>query len=227
MENKVCSNDVFGFVKTKVDVHTMGIYTMVNLLRDCGYKVVIAKDEIGEAVEKLQKLNNYSLFKRWIITNNINRISFSYRMDPQDGCDYFMTMYELLKADNMLAEQGGSIREMSFAGLPDACDLVRHKTNNHVLVFPGNESPVVSLRMYGVPENVLPKSLRNDNPYDKMRWNFAKKLVESENWKLESSQDHYGYKECGTDKDSYVARLNYAREKHSLPIIRTDRKSVV
>lgn len=221
MENKVCSNDVFGFVKTKVDVHTMGIYTMVNLLRDCGYKVVIAKDEIGEAVEKLQKLNNYSLFKSWIIINNVNRISFSYRMDPQDGCDYFMTMYELLKADNMFAEQGGPIREMSFAGLPDACDLVRHKTDNHVLIFPGNESPIVSLRMYGVPENVLPKSLRNDNPYDKMRWEFAKKLVESENWKLEPAQDHYGYKECGTDKDSYVARLNYAREKHSLPIIRT------
>lgn len=221
MENKVVSNDVFGFIKTKVDVHTMGIYTMANLLRDCGYKVVVAKDEIGEAVEKLQKLNNYSLFKNWINTNNVNRISFSYRMDPQDGCDYFMTMYELLKADNMFAEQGGPIREMSFAGLPDACDLVRHKTDNHVLIFPGNESPIVSLRMYGVPENVLPKSLRNDNPYDKMRWEFAQKLVESENWKLELPQDHYGYKECGTDKDSYVARLNYAKEKHSLPIIRT------
>lgn len=221
MENKVVSNDVFGFIKTKVDVHTMGIYTMANLLRDCGYKVVVAKDEIGEAVEKLQKLNNYSLFKNWIDTNNVNRISFSYRMDPQDGCDYFMTMYELLKADNMFAEQGGPIREMSFAGLPDACDLVRHKTDNHVLIFPGNESPIVSLRMYGVPENVLPKSLRNDNPYDKMRWEFAQKLVESENWKLELPQDHYGYKECGTDKDSYVARLNYAKEKHSLPIIRT------
>lgn len=221
MENKVCSNDVFGFVKTKVDVHTMGIYTMVNLLRDCGYKVVIAKDEIGEAVEKLQKLNNYSLFKSWIIINNVNRISFSYRMDPQDGCDYFMTMYELLKADNMLAEQGGPIREMSFAGLPDACDLVRHRIDNHVLIFPGNESPIVSLRMYGVPENVLPKSLRNDNPYDKMRLDFAKKLVESENWKLEQAQNHYGYKECGTDKDSYVARLDYAKETHSLPIIRT------
>ncbi len=221
MENKAHSNDVFGFIKTKVDVHTMGIYTMANLLRDCGYKVVVAKDEIGEAVEKLQKLNNYSLFKNWIDTNNVNRISFSYRMDPQDGCDYFMTMYELLKADNMFAEQGGPIREMSFAGLPDACDLVRHKTDNHVLIFPGNESPIVSLRMYGVPENVLPKSLRNDNPYDKMRWEFAQKLVEGENWKLELPQDHYGYKECGTDKDSYVARLNYAKEKHSLPIIRT------
>lgn len=221
MENKVISNDVFGFIKTKVDVHTMGIYTMANLLRDCGYKVIIAKDDIGEAVEKLQKVNNYSLFKHWIEVNNINRIGFSYRMDPKDGCDYFMTMYELLKADNMLAEQGGPIKDMSFAGLPDACDLVTQKTDGRILVFPGNELPVVSLKMYGVPEEALPASLNNDNPYDNMRWDFAKKLIESERWKIEPAQDHYGYKECGTDKDSYVARLEYAALKHSLPIIRT------
>ena len=221
MENKVISNDVFGFIKTKVDVHTMGIYTMANLLRDCGYKVIIAKDEIGEAVEQLQKVNNYSLFKHWIVSNNISRISFSYRMDPMDGCDYFMKMYKSLKSDNMLKEQGGPIKEMSFAGLPDACDLVRHKTDGKILIFPGNEPPVESLRMYGVPESVLPKSLVNDNPYDKMRWDFAKKLVESERWKLEPALDHYGYKECGKSNDSYIARLNYAREKHSLPIIRT------
>ena len=221
MENKVVSNDVFGFIKTKVDVHTMGIYTMANLLRDCGYKVFIAKDNIGEAVEKLQKVNNYSLFKHWIEVNNINRIGFSYRMDPRDGCDYFMKMYELLKTDNMLEEQGGPIKELSFAGLPDACDLVTQKTNGRILVFPGNEPPVVSLKMYGVPEEAFPASLNNDNPYDNMRWDFAKKLIESERWRKEPAQDHYGYQECGTDKDSYIARLEYAVSKHSLPIIRT------
>ena len=30
-----------------------------------------------------------------------------------------------------------------------------------------------------------------------------------------------GYKECGTDKDSLIARLEYARNRNSLPIIRT------
>lgn len=221
MENKVISNDVFGFIKTKVDAHTMGIYTMANLLRDCGYKVVIANDDIGEAVEQISKINNYSLFKHWILTNAINRISFSYRMDPIDGYKYFMQMYAHLKSDNMLEAQGGPIKEISFAGLPDACELVSQKTNRHILIFPGNESPLESLRMYGVPENVLPKSLVNDNPYDKMRWDFAKELIESDRWKFEPVQDHYGYKECGKNNDSYVARLNYAREKHSLPIIRT------
>lgn len=221
MENNVHSEDVFGFIKPLVDVHTMGIYTIANLLRDCGYKVVMAKDDINEAVEKLYKVNNYSLLKHWVEVNNINRIGFSYRMDPQDGCDYFMTLYELLKSDNMLAEQGGPIREMSFAGLPDTCELIKQKTNGKVILFPGNEPPIVSLRMYGVPEDMLPASLNNDNPYDNMRWDFAKRLIESERWKLEPAQDHYGYKECGEKNDSYIARLEYARSKHSLPIIRT------
>lgn len=221
MENNVISKDVFGFIKTKVDAHTMGIYAIANLLRECGYKVVIAKDDIGEAIEKLNKINNYSLFKHWIESNNISILGFSYRMDPKDGFDYFMTMYEMLRSDNMFAEQGGQIKQLTFAGLPDTCKMISRKTDGKILVFPGNESPIFSLRMYGVPENVLPKSLVKDDFYDKMRWNFAKKLIEDEYWRLETVQDHYGYNECGKANDSYVARLNYARSKHSLPIIRT------
>lgn len=221
MKPKVISKDVFGFVKPLVDVHTMGIYTIANLLRDCGYKVVMAKDDVSEAVERIQKINNYSLFKKWIEDNNINRISFSYRLDPQEGCDYFMALYLALKSDNMFKENGGPINEISFAGLPDTCDLVKAKTNGKVLLFPGNEPPVESLRMYGVPEDAFSSSLINENEYDKMRLTFAKKLVESEQWKLELPQDHFGYKECGKENDSYVARMEYAISKHSLPIIRT------
>lgn len=221
MKHSASPNDVFGFIKPQVDVHTMGIYTIANLLRDCGYKVVVADDEIGEAIEDLKKINNYGLLKKWILDNHISRIGFSYRLDPQEGCDYFMTLYEQLSSDNMLVEQGGPIQQMSFAGLPDTCELVQGKTNGKVLVFPGKETPVETLRMYGVDESALPKSLINDNEYDKMRWDFAKELIASEKWKLESAPDHYGYKECGKDNDSYVKRLEYAQSKHSLPIIRT------
>ena len=92
MENKVVSNDVFGFVKPRVDVHTMGIYTIANLLRDCGYKVILAKDDVNEAIEKLQKINNYSLFKQWLLSNKINRIGFSYRLECIRMRSYFIGM---------------------------------------------------------------------------------------------------------------------------------------
>lgn len=218
---KLDLKDVFGFIKPLVDVHTMGVYTIANLLRDCGYKVFVSKDDINEAVENIHKINNYSLVKQWIVNNKITRLGFSYRLDPKEGSDYFMSLYSLLKADNMLEAQGGQISQIFFAGLPDTCDIVKGKTNGKVLVFPGNESPIESLKMLNVPEYLMPKALNLQNPYDDMRWAFAKKMIESERYKLEPSQDHYGYPTCGTDTDSYVDRLNYARSKHSLPIIRT------
>ena len=213
--------DIFGFIKPLVDVHTMGVYTIANLLRDCGYKVFIAKDDVCEAVESIQKLNHYGLVKRWILDNHINRLGFSYRLDPQEGCDYFMALFEHLRVDNMLAVNGGILKEISFAGLPDTCALVKGKTNGQVMVFPGNESPIESLSMYGVPKDKLPAALTQDNEYDRMRWNFAKELIASEKYKIEQAQDHYGYAECGKDNDSFIARLQYAKKKHSLPIIRT------
>lgn len=221
MKHNAISNDIFGFVKPLVDVHTMGIFTMANLLRDCGYKVHIAHDDVAEAVENIHKVNNYSLVKKWILDNSINRLGFSYRLDPQEGCDYFMSLYEHLKGDKMMTDDGGIITAVSFAGLPDTCDMVMAKTNGKVLCFKGNETPVESLRMYDVPDELLPTSLVNDNPYDKMRWEFAERLIASERYKMEPSLDHLGYVECGKDNDTFVARLKYARNKHSLPIIRT------
>lgn len=221
MATKTNPNDIFGFMKPLVDVHTMGIFTMANLLRDCGYKVHIAPDEVNQALEDIHKLNNYSLVKRWITDNCINRIGFSYRLDPKEGCDYFMSLYEHLKGDNMLIEDGGTIKEVNFAGLPDTCEMVSAKTHQKVMVFKGNETPVESLRMYGVPEVLLPASLINDNPYDKMRWEFAEKLIASERYKVEPPLDHLGYPECGKDNDGFVKRLEYAKKKHALPIIRT------
>lgn len=221
MKPRVNTQDVFGFVKPAVDVHTMGIYTIANLLRDCGYKIHIAKDDVNSALENIQKVNNYSLVKRWIMDNGITRLGFSYRLDPKEGCDCFMALYTHLKDDNMFASEGGPLTEITFAGLPDTCELVRAKTDGQVLVFPGNEPPVQSLRMYGVPEEILPKSVVNDSEYDKIIRDFAKTLVESQRYLLEPAQDHYGYPTCGTDKDTFIDRLNYARSKGTLPVIRT------
>ena len=204
MKETIIRADVFGFIKPLVDVHTMGMFTMANLLRDCGYKVYVAPDDVNQAAEDSQKLNNYGLVKKWIIDNHINILGFSYRLDPKEGCDYFMSLYEHLKGDRMLKENGGPLSGVSFAGLPDTCEMVSAKTDKHVLVFKGNETPVESLHMYGIPETLMPTSLINDNPYDRMRWEFAKKLIESERYKKEPSLDHLGYPECGKDNDTFI-----------------------
>lgn len=220
MRNNNLRKDVFGFIKPLVDVHTMGMFTIANLLRDCGYVVHIADDAINEAIEDVHKVNNYSLLKKWIIDNGITRLSVSYRLDPIDGCDYFMSIYEHLRSDKMFVVNGGVINDVSFAGLPDTCEMIRSKTDK-VLLFKGDETPIESLRMYGIPEDLLPASLDNDNPYDRMRWEFAEKLIASERYKTEPPLDHYGYPECGKTNDGYLNRLHYAKKRHSLPIIRT------
>lgn len=221
MKHKAALKDVFGFIKPLVDVHTMGVYTMANLLRDCGYRVHVSNDDVNEAVEQIHKINNYSLVKSWIVKNGITRLGFSYRLDPVEGCDYFLSLYHHLKDDNMFADNGGQLQQIFFAGLPDTCELVKGKTHGEILVFPGNESPIESLTMLHVPEGLMPAALNQNNPYDNMRWDFAKKLIESGRYKMEQPLDHYGYKECGADNDTYVARLQYAKEKHALPIVRT------
>ncbi|MCM1141157.1 MAG: hypothetical protein NC453_21535, partial [Muribaculum sp.] len=118
-------------------------------------------------------------------------------------------------------DTNGPLSQFFFAGLPDTCKLVEGKTDGDIIVFPGNESPEASLRKLSIPESIIPHTLSQDNEYDKMRWDFAKKLIESERWRSVQAPDHYGYATCGTNNDSFVDRLIYAANKHSLPIIRT------
>ena len=212
---------IFGLLKPDVDVHTMGICTIANLLRDCGYTVHIAGEEVNSALEDVRKVNNWSLVKKWITENAITRIGFSYRLDPKEGCDFFMSFFSHLKEDDMLVEDGGTVEELSFAGLPETCRLIDAMSGGKVILFPGNETPVDSLRKYGVPEELIPSSVVNDSEYDRMIDGFARKYIESGKHLLQTPPDHYGYAECGTDRDSFVARLAYASDKGTLPLIRT------
>lgn len=212
---------VYGLLKPQVDVHTMGICTISNLLKDCGYAVHIAGDDVNSALEDIKKVNNWSLVKKWISDHGITRIGFSYRLDPKDGCDLFMSLYVRLIEDKMLVEDGGDIELVSFAGLPDTCELIEGHTSGKVLLFPGNETPVDSLKKYGVPDEFLPDSIVCDCQYDDMLKDFATKIIESGRYMNQQPLDHYGYHACGTERDSYIERRNYAESRHSLPIIRT------
>lgn len=218
--NRVYDHDVFGFLKTEVDVHTMGMATMSNLLRDCGYEVMIASADIMKAVGDIKKINNSGLLVKWIKDNKISHLSFSYRLDPQDGRDYFCTLYHQLKDLQMLDEDGGQIKSVAFAGLPDACELVKRVLYSKVIYFQGGESAEEALLKYGVPKVKIEKTLSQQDSYDKDRFDFAKKLIEDESYKNIPIPDHYGYEGCGSSSDSYLKRLKYCQDKHSLPIIR-------
>lgn len=220
MKEILFGDEVFGFVKPLIDVHTLGISTISNILKDCKYKSYIAPDDVNEALIDIHKLNNYGLLKRWLVDKRITRLGFSYRLDPQEGADYFMSLYNLLLNDKMFLEDGGQLKQIFFAGLPDACQLVSGKTNNLILVFPGDETPLESLCKLGIPDERLPVTLLQDNEYDNIRWKFATELIASERYKSIIYQDHYNYVTCGKENDTYIDRLNYAKSNRTLPLIR-------
>lgn len=212
--------DIFGFLKTETDVHTMGIANISNLLRRCGYQTTIATPEVMQAAENIQKLNNGSLLLKWLKENRISILSFSYRLDPQEGSDIFLSILALLKDSGLWGNKNSQIKKIAFAGLPDTCRLIERHADSEVLLFPGGENAEDSLRRYGIPSDTIARTLTSVSPYDKFRQEFAQKFIESEAYKDVEAPDHLGYPECGTNHDTYLKRLEYCRRKGTLPIIR-------
>lgn len=213
-------NDVFGFIKTELDVHTMGMTSMANLLREADYKTHIADEDVMKASEDVSKLNNSSLIKSWILKAGITVLSFSYRLDPNDGYRYFCSLYHQLESEKLLSSDGGPLKLIVFSGLPDTCDLIHRTLGNNVMYFKGGESAVESLKKYNIPEDRFPKSLFYVHPYDVARKEFADSFIEKGNYKVFEIPDHYGYKACGKSYDSFIKRLKYCKSKNSLPLIR-------
>lgn len=217
---RINQSTTFGFLKPEIDVHILGISTMVNILRECGFNVVIAPTNVMKAAENLKKINNASLINQWIRNNNINILAYSYRLDPKEGCDYFCELYSKLDSLRLLRSKGGPIDHISFAGLPDTCKMIEGQLNDSIIYFPGDESPVESLKKYHVPENLFPKSLSERHEYDRSLLDFAKKYIESEKYTNIKPLNHIGYSTCGTSKDNFIERLNYCKDHNSLPLIR-------
>ena len=80
---------IFGYVKPHVDAHTLGVASMVGLLRESGYETHICPIEVSKAVEDVNNPKNFMLIKQWILQKKINSIGFSYRLDPNDAFHMF------------------------------------------------------------------------------------------------------------------------------------------
>lgn len=219
-QHNTIGNDIFGLIKTHIDVHTLGITTMANLLEDCGYKCYISNSEVSKAVENLNIENNFSLLKKWIAERNISVVGFSYRLDPQEAKEYFCRLFYLLKSHKLFKEDGGGLNKVYFAGLPIACELVKRELGDRIVTFSGDETPLETLKILGVPENKISSDLTASSEYDKIRWNFAEKLITSEIYKNYPPRNHLNYAEAGSNKDSFIARVSSATKKGQLPLVR-------
>ena len=47
------NSEIFGLIKPKVDAHTLGIHNAADLLKDCGYKVILADEGMEIALNEI------------------------------------------------------------------------------------------------------------------------------------------------------------------------------
>ena len=216
----VTDEDVFGLIRPDVDAHTLGVATVGKLIADCGYRVHIGDAALAAAVARIAKLDNISLLVAWVRRHGVTRLGFSYRLDPADAVANFGRVYRQLQDHRMFREQGGSLVQLYFAGLPPACVRVAGTYGDRVPVFIGDESQVETLRKLGVPEHRIPSEITGSARYDEDRMAFARELLEQGDHAGVLPVDRSGYPGFGSGSDTLAARVRHGREWGLPPLMR-------
>ena len=58
MNNTITLDDTIGLVKTHFDAHTLGLATINEFLRECGFKVIVANSEVSKAIINTRHIYN-------------------------------------------------------------------------------------------------------------------------------------------------------------------------
>ena len=214
------SENVFGFLKPSLDAHTLGIISAAELLRECGYRVVIGDEKVSKAMDNLRYEINRKAVMNWLRENRITRVGISYRLDEEEAINLVGYFMNELKNNNMLSYQGGPINTVFFGGLPRACEVIEKEHKGFVKVFKGGESVSESLAKMGVPSERIPKDIMEGSLYDDLRMEFGKEVIDSQEYQRFMPIDRSNYKEYGTFKDSVVKRIDANMKSPFSPLIR-------
>jgi hypothetical protein len=227
-------SDRFGLVRPTVDAHTLGLSSVQQLLEECGYQCVVADAGTCQAFSQPQQIDNGSLIERWIRENRLAVLGFSYRLDPRAGAAAFGRLFHHLRQRRLLVFQGGPIKAVYFAGLPQACDLVKRQNPDVAGVFCGDETPAETLRILGINPALLPRQLAQGAAYDEARLSFGRDLIRKGEYLAVKAVDRSGYEGFGTRSDTLVARIDHSRKRGLGPLMRahvgpylTDHKAAV
>lgn len=211
----------FGFVKSGLDAHTLGISHIAQLLEECGFTVFLANTEMTKAVDRISDKSNFLSFKEWVVKHHITHIGFSYRLDPRQALEIFARLVRQIEVDARLSpKKGGLIQKIYFAGLPESCDVVEREFGNAFVTFRGDETPRETLLKMGLPDRLIPRSIQEQSVYDELRMDFAKTLISQEKQFHIRPYPRYDYPEYGTSRDHLILRLSAAKTANRLPLTR-------
>jgi hypothetical protein len=202
------SSEKFALVKTSLDAHTMGIMSIAELLRDCGYNVIIADNNISDALSNYEYESARRIVINWIKNIQCTYFGISYRLDQNDALNIIRYFMHEFYNDKLFTFQGGLVKKILFGGLSDACKVLEEEYREHIITFKGGESINETLIKLNIPKNKIPKNLLEGTKYDGSRLNFGKDIIDSKEYLNFSTIDRSGYLEYGTNKDSITGRLN-------------------
>jgi hypothetical protein len=214
------SKIVFGFIKPSLDAHTLGINSISEMIRECGYKVFIAPEDIENSI--ISYNNDYSLLQivKWIKLNNITQVGISYRLDGQNALEMVQALVMKLEAEQFYGQKQSLVQKIFFAGLPSTCKLIEAALPDKVVTFSGGESFFQTLKKLGVDENHIPNEIVEGSLYDEHLHSLAKKIIDGKEYLKFSPIDRSSYPEYGTKFDSIVKRVSVNKHDDFLPLSR-------
>jgi len=209
----------YGLLKSGLDAHTLGLSHLAQLLRSCGFTAIIADAQVCGAVDAIDKPEQYARLQNWLEANRITHLGFSYRLDPSQAVWTFHRLMERIDNDAFLSREG-LLRNFYFAGLPESCRRIRREFHDRIPTFEGDETAIETLRRLGIPDKLIPKTMRENSVYDDLRLQFGKEMMAAERSASIQAASPYAYPGFGSSADLLVSRLAEARQTHRLPLLR-------
>ena len=207
------SHERYGFIKPASDAHTLGINYAAELLRDCGYEVIIAPEAIEQAMLEYKHEIKRKQVIDWIRTNCITKLGLSYRLDSYDATRMMGFLLEELKKAKL------PMQDIFFAGLPQSCRMIQQEFPQ-VNTFIGSETIQESLAKMGVPASRIPASLYEGSQYDDFLFDFGKKIIDRQEYTFYQPVSRDIYPEFGTRQDTVVKRLQASAHSPFAPLMR-------
>lgn len=217
---RLTKDDRLGFARPAVDAHMLGINSLEQLLTECGYEWLTADAVVCEAFGRPEDPASGERIAQWLHDNRITLLGFSYRLDPNDGAAIFEALMALLKRLKLLADQGGPLRAIYFAGLPQTCEMIRARHAEVADVFRGDETPAETLERLGINPKLLPSALASGIAYDEDRLSFGRDLIRRGDYLATAPVEPGGYAAFGTERDTLVARVRHRVTRGLPPVIR-------
>jgi len=216
----VIKSDIFAFIKPSLDAHTLGVNTAAELIRDCGYHVIIGNNAIEKAINDIRYEVNRKTVLDWIIKNKITRVGLSYRLDQDEAIKMMGYLMNELKKNRLLFYQGGPIKSVFFGGLPKTCEIIEKEHKGFVKTFKGGETVGESLEKMGIPLEEIPKHIVEGSLYDDRRMEFGKDIINADDYNQSRPIDRSNYQEYGRNADTIIKRIDANMHPTFIPLMR-------